>query len=137
MAGALFNIFVFPGLLFIAVFGLLAEYIDRKFCAKLQNRVGPPWFQPLADFIKLLAKEDIVPQHADRTIFTLMPLIAITAIITSFLYIPLWIFISGARVNLDTKCPSIEALFVPLWVCFGCLERLFLDERFQLAAPTV
>jgi NADH-quinone oxidoreductase subunit H len=90
MAGALFNIFVFPGLLFIATFGLLAEYIDRKFCAKLQNRVGPPWYQPLADFIKLVAKEDIVPQHADRTIFTLMPLIAITAIITSFLYIPLW-----------------------------------------------
>jgi NADH-quinone oxidoreductase subunit H len=77
-------------LLFIAVFGLVAEYIDRKFCAKLQNRVGPPWYQPLADFIKLVAKEDIVPQHADRTIFTLMPLIAITAIITSFLYIPLW-----------------------------------------------
>jgi len=90
MAGALFSIFVFPGLLFIAVFGLVAEYIDRKFCAKLQNRVGPPWYQPLADFIKLVAKEDIVPQHADRTIFTLMPLIAITAIITSFLYIPLW-----------------------------------------------
>jgi len=87
---ALFNIFVFPGLLFIAAFGLAAEYIDRKFCAKLQNRVGPPWFQPVADFIKLVAKEDIIPQHADPTIFTLMPLIAITAVITSFLYIPMW-----------------------------------------------
>jgi NADH-quinone oxidoreductase subunit H len=90
MAGALFDIFVFPGLLFIAVFGLAAEYVDRKFYAKLQNRVGPPWFQPLADFIKLLAKEDIVPQHADKAIFTLMPLIAMASIITAFLYIPLW-----------------------------------------------
>jgi NADH-quinone oxidoreductase subunit H len=90
MAGALLNIFIFPGFLFIAAFGLAAEYVDRKFCAKLQNRVGPPWFQPVADFIKLAAKEDIIPQHADPTIFTLMPLIAITAIITSFFYIPMW-----------------------------------------------
>jgi NADH-quinone oxidoreductase subunit H len=90
MAGALLNIFIFPGFLFIAAFGLAAEYVDRKFCAKLQNRVGPPWFQPVADFIKLVAKEDIIPEHADPTIFTLMPLIAITAIITSFFYIPMW-----------------------------------------------
>ncbi|MGD0077387.1 MAG: complex I subunit 1 family protein [Sedimentisphaerales bacterium] len=87
---ALFSIFVFPGLLFIAVSGLAAEYIDRKFCAKLQNRVGPPWFQPVADFIKLLAKEDIVPQHADRATFTLMPILAMVSIITAFLYIPMW-----------------------------------------------
>jgi NADH-quinone oxidoreductase subunit H len=87
---ALFSIFVFPGLLFITVSGWAAEYIDRKFCAKLQNRVGPPWFQPVADFIKLLAKEDIVPQHADKATFTLMPIIAMASIITAFLYIPMW-----------------------------------------------
>lgn len=87
---ALFNIFVFPGLLFVAAFGLMAEYIDRKLCAKLQNRVGPPWFQPLADFIKLAAKEDVVPEDADSGVFKIMPVIAMTAIITAFLYIPMW-----------------------------------------------
>ncbi len=90
MAGALFNIFVFPGVLFIAAFGLAAEYIDRKLCAMLQNRVGPPWFQPLADFIKLAAKEDVIPQHADAGVFKLMPVIAMTSIITAFLYMPMW-----------------------------------------------
>jgi NADH-quinone oxidoreductase subunit H len=90
MTTALFNIFIFPGLLFVASFGLIAEYIDRKLCAKLQNRVGPPWFQPLADFIKLAAKEDVIPQHADSAVFKLMPIIAMTSIITAFLYMPLW-----------------------------------------------
>jgi len=90
MAEALFNIFVFPGFLFVAAFGLTAEYIDRKLYALMQNRIGPPWFQPLADFIKLSAKEDVVPQHADSLIFKLMPIIAITSILTSFFYIPMW-----------------------------------------------
>ena len=38
---------------FLSAFGFLAEFVDRKLCARLQNRVGPPWFQPVADFIKL------------------------------------------------------------------------------------
>ena len=49
----LFNIVIFPGFLFLAAAGFAAEFIDRKLYARLQNRVGPPWFQPWADFIKL------------------------------------------------------------------------------------
>ena len=90
MAQALFNIFVFPGFLFVAAFGLTAEYIDRKLYALMQNRVGPPWFQPLADFIKLSAKEDVVPQNADTLVFKMMPIVAITSILTAFLYMPMW-----------------------------------------------
>jgi len=87
---ALFNIFIFPGFLFLSVIGLFAEYFDRKLYARLQNRVGPPWFQPLADFIKLLGKEDVVPEEADRRMFDLAPVFALTAAITAFFYIPLW-----------------------------------------------
>ncbi len=90
MAAALFNILVFPGFLFLSVVSLFAEYFDRKLYARLQNRVGPPWFQPLADFIKLLAKEEIVPSEADRGMFQLAPIFALAASITAFLYIPLW-----------------------------------------------
>lgn len=90
MAKQLFNMLVFPGFVFLFVAGLLAEFFDRKVYARLQNRVGPPWFQPLADFIKLLGKEDLVPCEADTTIFKLMPVIALTATVTSFFYIPLW-----------------------------------------------
>jgi NADH-quinone oxidoreductase subunit H len=90
MANALFHILIFPGFVFVGIFSLVAEFVDRKFCAKLQNRVGPPWYQPFADLIKLVSKEDIIPEEADATIFKLMPVIAVTSIITAFLYIPLW-----------------------------------------------
>ncbi|MFH1190417.1 MAG: complex I subunit 1 family protein [Candidatus Omnitrophota bacterium] len=86
----LFNIIVFPGFLFLAATGLAAEYIDRKLYARLQNRVGPPWFQPLADFIKLSSKEDVVPVEANPRMFKAMPLFALTATITASFYIPLW-----------------------------------------------
>ncbi|MGE5196920.1 MAG: complex I subunit 1 family protein [Deltaproteobacteria bacterium] len=90
MAKALFHILIFPGLFFLFVFGLIAEYVDRKLYARFQNRVGPPWFQPLADFIKLVSKEDIIPEEADATVFKLMPIIALTACATAILYIPIW-----------------------------------------------
>ncbi len=90
MASALFSILIFPGFLFVSVFGLAAEFIDRKVYARLQNRVGPPWFQTLADLIKLLAKEDIVPCDANPRMFALAPVFALTAVVTVFIYIPMW-----------------------------------------------
>ncbi len=86
----IFNILIFPGFLFVGVFGLMAEYVDRKLYAKLQNRMGPPWFQPFADFIKLIAKETIIPTGADEVIFKLMPVIAVTSTLAAFFYIPIW-----------------------------------------------
>ncbi|MFA6321225.1 MAG: complex I subunit 1 family protein [Candidatus Omnitrophota bacterium] len=86
----LFYILIFPGFLFLSIFGLGAEFLDRKFHARLQNRIGPPWFQPLADFIKLSAKEEIVPDEANPSMFRMMPILAITATVTAFFYIPLW-----------------------------------------------
>jgi len=88
--GGLFYMLVFPGFAFLAVFALIAEFIDRKFHAKLQRRMGPPWFQPLADLIKLAAKEDILPASADKWMFTLTPLVAMAATVTAFIYIPVW-----------------------------------------------
>ena len=90
MAGALFSILVFPGFLFVSFFGLIAEFIDRKIYARLQNRVGPPWFQTFADFIKLLGKEDIIPTEANQKMFSLAPVFALASVVTVFLYIPLW-----------------------------------------------
>jgi len=90
MLKELFSILIFPGVLFLVLFGFLAEYYDRKLYARLQNRVGPPWFQPMADFVKLVAKENIIPEEADRNIFKLMPVLALSCVATAFLYIPLW-----------------------------------------------
>ncbi|MDD5634256.1 MAG: NADH-quinone oxidoreductase subunit H [Candidatus Omnitrophica bacterium] len=90
MFESLFYILIFPGVLFVSVFGLAAEVMDRKIYARLQNRVGPPWFQTVADFIKLLGKEDIVPIDANPRMFRIAPLFALTSAVTVFLYIPLW-----------------------------------------------
>jgi NADH-quinone oxidoreductase subunit H len=90
MGMSLLYIIVFPGMIFLGVVGLLAEYVDRKLYARLQNRMGPPWFQPFADFVKLSAKEAIVPERANRIMFRLMPVLAATAAVTAFLYIPMW-----------------------------------------------
>jgi NADH-quinone oxidoreductase subunit H len=87
---AFFYILVFPGFLFLTSFSLLAEWVDRVLVAKMQNRVGPPWFQPTADFIKLVAKQDIVPDLSDRTTFRLMPIVALASAAAAILYIPLW-----------------------------------------------
>ena len=87
---AVLHILVFPGFLFLAVLGLAGEFVDRKLYARFQNRVGPPWFQPLADFVKLLGKENVVPEEADRPIFRLAPVFALAAVLAAFLYIPLW-----------------------------------------------
>ena len=87
---AIFNILVFPGFVFLLGFALAGEWLDRKLYARMQSRVGPPWFQPLADIIKLSAKEDTIPNDADRTIFKLMPVVALTATVVAIFYIPLW-----------------------------------------------
>ncbi|MFA4984704.1 MAG: complex I subunit 1 family protein [Candidatus Omnitrophota bacterium] len=90
MLKALFSILVFPGVMFLAVFGFIAEFYDRKLYARLQNRVGPPWFQPWADFIKLVGKESLIPEEANPGVFKFMPVLALTSVASAFLYIPLW-----------------------------------------------
>lgn len=90
MAMALFSFLVFPGLLFWVALGLVAQFVDRKLYARFQNRQGPPWFQPLADLLKLIRKESCIPEQADGFFFCLMPVLALTATVTSSFLIPLW-----------------------------------------------
>ena len=79
---------IFPGFLFLAVYGLWLQWVDRKLCAVMQNRMGPPWVQPYADFIKLLAKEVIVPDMADSVMFRNLPFFAMAAVMTALVVIP-------------------------------------------------
>ena len=81
---------VFPGFLFLVSYSWACEWVDRKLYARFQNRVGPPWYQPLADFIKLMAKEEIIPEAADKVILRFLPVFAIAAVLTAFLYMPIW-----------------------------------------------
>ena len=82
----------FPGGLFLLASGLIFEYVDRKLVARFQNRVGPRWFQPLADVVKLLAKEEIIPTGVNKSLFIILPIIALTAALTAALVCaPLWL----------------------------------------------
>jgi NADH-quinone oxidoreductase subunit H len=80
----------FPGGLFLLAAGLAFEWADRKLLAQLQNRVGPRWFQPLADVLKLLAKEEIVPDGVDSRLFIGLPMVALAGALTAGLYVPLF-----------------------------------------------
>ncbi len=86
---ALFNLLIFPGFGFLLVCGWLFEWLDRRILARTQGRVGPPWYQPVADFIKLLAKEDLLPTGANATAVTILPLVSLAAVLTAGLYIPI------------------------------------------------
>jgi len=81
--------FVFPGLLFASVFGLLFMGIDRKVTAHMQHRIGPPVWQEFLDFGKLLGKEDITPAAAQGVMFTLAPLLALGAVVAVMLLLPI------------------------------------------------
>ncbi|OGC11843.1 hypothetical protein A3K48_05070 [candidate division WOR-1 bacterium RIFOXYA12_FULL_52_29] len=75
--------FLVPGFLVPLVFGLLANWFDRKLSARLQWRKGPPIFQPLADIIKLFGKEVAVPDGGGRWLFLLAPLLAFSSVIAA------------------------------------------------------
>ena len=87
---SLFQMLIFPGFLFLILLGLAGQFVDRKLYARFQNRVGPPWFQPVADFFKLLGKETVIPEEADKRMFRAAPVFALGAVIAASFYIPLW-----------------------------------------------
>ena len=82
-------ILIFPSGLFLLVAGLAYEWADRKLLAQFQNRVGPRWFQPLADVVKLMAKEEIVPDGVNASLFIGLPIIALAGALTAALYVPI------------------------------------------------
>ncbi|MEJ5227881.1 NADH-quinone oxidoreductase subunit NuoH [Thermodesulfovibrio sp.] len=83
---------VYFGLLMLHV--AYATYAERKVIGHIQLRLGPMVvgphgiLQPVADIIKLIFKEDIIPSTVDRRIFTVAPLISLTAALSTFAVIP-------------------------------------------------
>lgn len=85
----LISILIFPAGLTLIFTGMFYEWIDRKLVARFQNRVGPRWFQPFADMLKLFAKEQITPGLANPFLFFALPVVAIAGALTAALYVPL------------------------------------------------
>jgi NADH-quinone oxidoreductase subunit H len=63
----------------LSIVGLFVGWIDRKITARIQWRVGPPWYQNFADFIKLTGKEVLIPEGSNKFIFIFSPVLAVIA----------------------------------------------------------
>jgi NADH-quinone oxidoreductase subunit H len=93
----------------VAIWALYATYAERKISAFMQARLGPmrvgKWglLQPIADAIKLLTKEDILPDKADSYIFKFAPYISVAAAFLVFAVIPFapsWGVITDVNIGL-------------------------------------
>ena len=84
---------------------IILIWLERKIAARLQDRVGPnragPWgiLQTLADIVKLLTKEDVTPDGADRISFNLAPALMVMQIIMVAAIIPVGAGIVGANLS--------------------------------------
>lgn len=117
----LFRIAIFPGFTYAALIAAVTIFVERKFLAKMQLRVGPLYagkiegiFQLLADGLKLVSKEIIVPSGADKPIFWAAPIafVATAAAVTALIPVaPGWVV-----ADLDVGIIAVFAIlgFFPL-----------------------
>lgn len=109
----------------VAIFALLtafayAVWVERRIMARMQSRIGPnrvgPFglLQPLADAIKVLLKEEIIPQEAKVPIYLLAPAMALVPALLSFAVVPLGpeIEILGQRVTLYLADLNVGVLYI-------------------------
>jgi NADH-quinone oxidoreductase subunit H len=115
------------GVVVVASFGLIIVifliWVERKIAARFQDRVGPnragPYglLQTFADMVKLLTKEDVIPEKADRLAFNIAPILSVVAVLLIWAVIPFapgWI---GTDLN-------VGVLYIAAVGSFGILSIL-------------
>jgi NADH-quinone oxidoreductase subunit H len=122
----LFRVAVFPGFTYAALIAAVTIFVERKFLAKMQLRIGPLYagkiegiLQLIADGLKLVSKEIIVPSGADKPIFWAAPIafVASAAAVTALIPVaPGWVV-----ADLDVGVIAIFAIFG----FFPLIELLF------------
>ncbi len=117
--------FIFMNVLLIGM--AYMTWYERKVLAAMQDRVGPNrtgpkgLLQPIADGIKLLGKEDLIPANADKVVFYFAPLVVFVVAITRVAVIPfgtITIEAFGQSINLWITDLNVGALFL---LAFGSL----------------
>ena len=92
---------------FITVYAMFAIWMERKVAAHMQVRYGPMetggwhgWAQSLADALKLLFKEDIFPDQANKFLFFIAPAVVFCGVFAGFIVIPFAAGLQIADLNL-------------------------------------
>jgi len=89
----------------LMVLDIFLVWIERKVVSRFQSRIGPnrvgPFglIQPFADIIKLLIKEDITPEGADKTVYNLAPVLSMTSVLVLWAVVPLAPQMLGVDLN--------------------------------------
>ncbi|MCL4517876.1 MAG: NADH-quinone oxidoreductase subunit H [Thaumarchaeota archaeon] len=110
----LVEILLFPGLTFFVWLAFVFDWLDRKTAARMQGRIGPLLagphgiLQPVADFFKLTAKEEIVPQFADKLVFEWGPPLFFAAPAIGSIFIP----VTGLNAIVSDPFDLLLILFV-------------------------
>ncbi len=101
--------------------------LERKFAARMQSRIGPyrvgphGLLQPIADALKLMMKEDVIPRLADRTVYNLAPIVFLIPCMLIFATIPFAPGLGIADLNigilffLAVSAMEIVGLFMGGW----------------------
>ncbi len=120
-------IVTFIGVIIVASFGLILVifliWLERKVAARFQDRLGPnragPYglLQTFADMIKLITKEDSIPEKADKLVFNLAPIISVVAVLLIWAVIPF----ASAWIGTDL---NVGVLYVAAVGSFGILSIL-------------
>jgi NADH-quinone oxidoreductase subunit H len=131
--------------LLLGLFGGLPVFyiwLERKVAGRIQDRLGPTrvggsfgWLQTIADGIKLIQKEDLVPQDADKLVFRMAPYLATIASFAAFMVLPIsdgWIAVTAeCGAFLIFALMSLEVLGIILagyssgskWALFGAMRE--------------
>jgi len=108
LAPLVFSLLFVAGVIgYIAVFALLAIWLERKVSAHMQDRLGPMetggwhgWSQTLADLMKLLLKEDIIPTAADNFLFRVAPYVVFVGSFAAWAVLPFAANLIGTNINI-------------------------------------
>jgi NADH-quinone oxidoreductase subunit H len=115
-------VWALPITVWVSLVGLFSIWLERKVSAHIQCRLGPMEvgphgaFQTLADGVKLLSKQDIIPEGADRFLFALAPVLAFVGTFLTFTVLPFGPGLVVADLHLGvyflTAVGSMEAIGV-------------------------